>query len=56
VVADALADWDAGTSLSIPSKRCRVIVAVSRHVPVRLLQRFEAVGRRQRPPISCRQG
>ncbi len=46
VVDDALADWDAGKSLSIPSKRYKVIASVSRHVPTRVLQRFQSLGRR----------
>jgi short-subunit dehydrogenase len=46
VVDEALADFDAGKRMSIPSKRYKVIATVSRHVPVRLLQRFQALGRR----------
>jgi short-subunit dehydrogenase len=46
VVDDALADWDAGKRLSIPSKRYQVIVSVSRHLPTPLLQRFQSLGRR----------
>jgi uncharacterized protein len=46
VVDDALADWDAGKTLSIPGKRYKVIVSVSRHVPTSVLQRFQSLGRR----------
>ena len=35
VVDEALADWDAGKALSIPSKRYKLIAAVSRHAPDR---------------------
>jgi short-subunit dehydrogenase len=46
VVDEALADFDAGKRVSIPSKRYKVIAAVSKHLPVRLLQRFQTLGRR----------
>ena len=46
VVDDALADWDAGKRLSIPSKRYKVITGASRHLPTGLLQRFQSLGRR----------
>jgi short-subunit dehydrogenase len=46
VVDAALADFDAGKRMSIPSKRYKVIAAVSKHAPVRLLQRFQTLGRR----------
>ncbi len=46
VVDEALADWDAGKQLSIPSKRYKVITAVSRHVPTGVLHRFQSLGRR----------
>jgi uncharacterized protein len=46
VVDEALADFDAGKTLSVPSRRYKVIVGVSRHVPVRVLQRFQSLGRR----------
>jgi short-subunit dehydrogenase len=46
VVDEALADWDAGKRLSIPSKRYKLITAVSRHAPTALLQRFQSLGRR----------
>ncbi len=46
VVDEALADWDAGKRLSIPSKRYKVIAAVSRHTPTAVLQRFQSLGRR----------
>jgi short-subunit dehydrogenase len=46
VADEALADWDAGKKLSIPSRRYKVIATVSRHAPAGLLQRFQALGRR----------
>ena len=46
VVDEALADWDAGKRLSIPSKRYKLITAVSRHTPTAMLQRFQSLGRR----------
>jgi short-subunit dehydrogenase len=46
VVDDALADYDAGKALSVPSKRYKLIVGASRHVPVKVLQRFQSIGRR----------
>lgn len=46
LVAEALADLDAGRSLSIPSKRYKVIVAVIRIVPASLQQRFQSLGRK----------
>jgi short-subunit dehydrogenase len=46
VVDEALADFDAGKRISIPSKRYKVIATASKHLPVRLLQRFQSWGRR----------
>jgi short-subunit dehydrogenase len=46
VVDDALADWDAGKHLSVPSKRYKAITTVSRHLPTSLLHRFQSLGRR----------
>ena len=46
VVDEALADFDAGKRLSIPSKRYKLIATASKHVPVRVLQRFQSFGRR----------
>jgi short-subunit dehydrogenase len=46
VVDEALADWDAGKTLSIPSKRYKLIASLSRHLPTSLLQRFQSLGRR----------
>jgi uncharacterized protein len=45
LVREAIADFDAGKSLSVPSKRYKVITAVSRHLPTSLLQRFQSLGR-----------
>ncbi len=46
VVDDALADYDAGKALSIPSKRYKAITGVSRHLPAGVLHRFQSLGRR----------
>ena len=46
VVDEALADFDAGRRVSIPSRRYKLIAGASRHLPVRLLQRFQSLGRR----------
>jgi len=46
VVDEALADFDAGKPMSVPSKRYKLIATASRHLPVRLLQRFQSLGRR----------
>ena len=46
VVDDALADYDAGRTMSIPSRRYKVIAHASRHLPIGLLQRFQSFGRR----------
>jgi hypothetical protein len=46
VVDEALADWDAGKHLSIPSKRYKAIATLSRHLPTSVLQRFQSLGRR----------
>ena len=46
LVADALKDFDAGKAMSVPSLRYKMIAGVSRHLPVRLLQRFQSIGRK----------
>jgi short-subunit dehydrogenase len=46
LVREAIADFDAGKRLSIPSRRYQAIAAVSRHLPTGLLQRFQSLGRR----------
>jgi short-subunit dehydrogenase len=46
LVAEAIADFDAGKRLSVPSRRYQVIAAVSRHLPTGLLQRFQSLGRK----------
>jgi uncharacterized protein len=46
VVREALADLDAGKSLSVPSRRYRVLTTAMRVVPFRVLHRFQKVGRR----------
>lgn len=46
LVRDALADYEAGKSMSIPSKRYKVIVGASRAIPAPVLQRFQSLGRK----------
>ena len=46
LVRVALADHDRGRALSVPGAHYRVIVALARLVPPRLLQRFQSMGRR----------
>jgi short-subunit dehydrogenase len=46
LVATALADHDKGRVYSIPSVQYKAIAGVSRLVPSRVLQRFQALGRR----------
>ena len=46
LVRDALADFDRGRPLSIPSKRYKTIVTATRVVPTPLLQRFQSMGRK----------
>ena len=46
VVREALADLDAGRSLSVPSRRYKVLTTAARLVPIRVLERFQGVGRR----------
>jgi short-subunit dehydrogenase len=47
VVAEALQDLKRGRSLSIPSARYKVLTALSRHAPRRLLVRASGVGGRR---------
>ena len=46
LVREALADFDSGKALSIPSKRYKAITTVARVVPRPLLQRAQALGRK----------
>jgi short-subunit dehydrogenase len=46
LVAEALADLDAGRALSIPSKRYKAIAVVVSVVPASLQQRFQGLGRK----------
>jgi hypothetical protein len=46
VVDEALADYDAGKRISIPTKRYKVIATASRYLPIGLLRRFQRLGRR----------
>jgi uncharacterized protein len=46
VVRDALADFDAGKALSIPSTRFKLIAGTARLLPGGLLQRFQSLGRK----------
>jgi short-subunit dehydrogenase len=45
LVADALNDFAAGRSLSVPSVRYKVLTALARHTPTRLQARFQSLGR-----------
>ncbi|GAA3540364.1 SDR family NAD(P)-dependent oxidoreductase [Nocardioides daeguensis] len=46
LVRDALADFDRGRAMSIPSKRYKAIVTASRLVPRSALQRLQSLGRK----------
>jgi short-subunit dehydrogenase len=46
LVREALADFDRGRVFSIPSKRYKLVAALARVVPTRVLQRFQSLGRR----------
>ncbi|KRC54814.1 MULTISPECIES: SDR family NAD(P)-dependent oxidoreductase [unclassified Nocardioides] len=46
LVREALADFDKGRAMSIPSKRYKAIVAASRVVPRSGLQRLQSLGRK----------
>ena len=46
LVSEALADFDRGRAFSIPGRRYRAIVAVTRLVPSPALQRLQSLGRR----------
>ncbi|GAA3648032.1 SDR family oxidoreductase [Nocardioides ginsengisoli] len=46
LVREALADFDRGRPMSIPSKRYKAIVAATRLVPGGVLQRFQSLGRK----------
>ena len=46
LVADALADLDRGKRLSVPSKRYKMLTALTRYAPPSLVTRFQSVGRK----------
>ncbi len=46
LVDEALADLDRGRTVSVPSKRYKAIVGLTRVVPGRALQRLQTIGRR----------
>jgi uncharacterized protein len=46
LVREALEDYDKGKVFSIPSPQYKVIAALAKATPTRLLQRFQALGRR----------
>jgi short-subunit dehydrogenase len=46
LVEEALADLDRGRTVSIPSKRYKVLSTVARYTPRPVLARFQSVGRR----------
>jgi short-subunit dehydrogenase len=45
VVADGLADLDAGKRLSVPSRRYKLVTGLLRYLPATVLARFQGVGR-----------
>ncbi|NYJ00497.1 hypothetical protein HNR19_001195 [Nocardioides thalensis] len=46
LVRDALADFDKGKPLSVPSKRYKAIVGATRVIPGSVQQRFQSLGRK----------
>jgi short-subunit dehydrogenase len=46
LVREALADFDRGRAMSVPSKRYKAIVTATRVVPRSIQQRFQSLGRR----------
>ena len=46
VVREALADLDAGRSVSVPGRRYKLLTAVARATPAAVQQRFQSLGRR----------
>jgi short-subunit dehydrogenase len=46
VVREALDDLDAGRSVSVPSRRYRLLTALARATPVSVQSRFQSLGRR----------
>ena len=46
LVRDALADFDRGKAMSIPSKRYKAIVTATRLAPRTMLQRYQSWGRK----------
>lgn len=46
LVRDALADFDKGRTMSIPSKRYKAIVTATRVIPASVQQRFQSLGRK----------
>lgn len=46
LVRDALADFDKGKALSVPSKRYKAIVTATRVIPGSVQQRFQSLGRK----------
>ncbi len=46
VVREALADLDAGRSVSVPGRRYKVLTAIARATPVSVQTRFQSLGRR----------
>jgi short-subunit dehydrogenase len=46
VVRDALRDYDAGKSVSVPDLRYKAITAAAQYVPPAVLARLQSVGRK----------
>ena len=46
LVRDALADLEKGRTISVPSKRYKVLSAAAKYTPTSLQARFQGLGRR----------
>jgi uncharacterized protein len=46
LVRDALKDFDAGKSVSVPAVRYKVVTALAQYVPAGVLARFQSLGRK----------
>jgi short-subunit dehydrogenase len=46
LVRTALADFDKGRTFSVPGAQYKTVVALTRAVPSRVLQRFQSMGRK----------
>lgn len=46
LVREALADLDKGRSISVPSKRYKLLSAAARYAPTSVLAKFQTLGRK----------